>query len=62
MKELIYIEEPNILFAFEQKCTDPRDGLTLFGPLNQMYGIKSGVIATKNVVNKQQLFACFIHR
>jgi hypothetical protein len=29
MKELIYIEEPNILFAYGQKCTDARDGLAL---------------------------------
>jgi hypothetical protein len=48
MKELIYIDEPNILFAHGQKCTDARDGLTLFGPLSQIYGIKSGVIATQN--------------
>jgi len=47
MKELIYIEEPNILFANGQKCTDARDGLTLFGPLTKLYGIKSGVVATK---------------
>lgn len=47
MKELIYIEEPNILFGYDQKCTDPRDGLALFGPLNNLYGIKSGVIATQ---------------
>ena len=48
MRDLIYIEEPNILFANNQKCTDARDGLSLFGPLNQIYGIKSGVIATQN--------------
>jgi hypothetical protein len=47
MKDLIYIEEPNILFAHGQKCTDARDGLSLFGPLNNLYGIKSGVIASK---------------
>lgn len=47
MKELIYIEEPNILFAYGQKCTDARDGLALFGPLNKIFGIKSGVIATQ---------------
>jgi hypothetical protein len=46
MKELIYLEEPNILFAHGQKCTDARDGLALFGPLNNLYGIKSGVVAT----------------
>lgn len=48
MNELIYIDEPNILFAHEQKCTDARDGLSLFGPLNQIYGIKTGVVATKD--------------
>nr|WP_293296894.1 hypothetical protein [Allomuricauda sp.] len=48
MKELIYIEEPNILFAHGQKCADARDGLSLFGPLNNLYGIKSGVIGTTN--------------
>ncbi|MBL7914387.1 MAG: hypothetical protein JNL49_05015 [Bacteroidia bacterium] len=47
MKELIYIPEPNILFAYIQKCTDARDGLALFGPLNKIFGIKSGVVATK---------------
>ncbi len=47
MKELIYIEEPNVLFAHGQKCTDVRDGLSLFGPLTSLYGIKSGVVATK---------------
>ena len=47
MKELIYIQEPNILFAYGQKCTDARDGLALFGPLNKIFGIKSGVVATK---------------
>lgn len=48
MKELIHIDEPNILFAHGQKCTDARDGLSLFGPLNNLYGIRSGVIGTKN--------------
>jgi hypothetical protein len=47
MKELDYIEEPNILFANGQKCTDARDGLALFGPLTKLYGIKSGIVATK---------------
>lgn len=47
MKDLIYIEEPNILFAHNQKCTDARDGLSFFGPLDNLYGIKSGVVATR---------------
>ena len=50
MNELIYIEEPNIQFGYDQKCTDPRDGLSLFGPLSspRVYGIRSGVVATKD--------------
>lgn len=51
MKELIYIPEPNILFANGQKCADARDGLALFGPLSKIYGIKSGVVATQNGLN-----------
>ncbi|MCA0236044.1 MAG: hypothetical protein LCH81_06645 [Bacteroidetes bacterium] len=51
MKEVIYIPEPNILFANEQKCADARDGLALFGPLNKIYGIKSGVVATQSGLN-----------
>ncbi|MFM7854261.1 MAG: hypothetical protein ACKO96_20640, partial [Flammeovirgaceae bacterium] len=51
MKDLIYIEEPNILFAHGQKCTDARDGLSLFGPLNNLYGIKSGVVGTRDGLN-----------
>ena len=47
MRELIYIKEPNILFAYNQKNPDPRDGLTFFGPYEKIYGIKNGVIATK---------------
>ena len=47
MIDLIHIDEPSVLFNHGQKCTDVRDGLALFGPLNHIYGIKSGVVATK---------------
>ena len=49
MKELLYLEEPKMKFAFNQSCEDVRDGLALFGPLEQpkIYGIRSGVIGTK---------------
>jgi len=56
MKELIYIQEPNILFAYGQKCADARDGLALFGPLNKIFGIKSGVVATKEGLNRFKNF------
>lgn len=58
MKELIFIQEPNLLFAHGQKCADVRDGLSLFGPLNKIYGIRSGVIATKEGL---QIFKNYIN-
>ncbi|HNQ78978.1 MAG TPA: hypothetical protein PKJ37_10830 [Acidobacteriota bacterium] len=51
MIKLAYFDEPQMLFGHGQKCADPRDGLSLFGPVNNIYGIKSGVIATKNGLN-----------
>jgi hypothetical protein len=49
MKDLIYIPEPRLLFRHGQAMEDPRDGLTLFGPLDESkpYGIKAGVIGTE---------------
>lgn len=45
----ILIEEPRLLFDHEQATEDPRDGLTLFGPLEagKPYGIRYGVIGTE---------------
>jgi hypothetical protein len=49
MRELIRIPEPCLLFGHDQATEDPRDGLTLFGPLDKgkPYGVKAGVIGTK---------------
>ena len=49
MKDLIHIPEPRLLFRHDQAMEDPRDGLTLFGPLDESkpYGIKAGVIGTE---------------
>ena len=49
MKDLIHCPEPLLLFGHKQATEDPRDGLTLFGPLDEgkPYGIKAGVIGTK---------------
>ena len=49
MKDLIHIPEPRLLFRHGQAMEDPRDGLTLFGPLDESkpYGIKAGVIGTE---------------
>lgn len=56
MKELIKIEEPKIMFGHGQKLEDPRDGLTLFGPIenNLPYGIMNGVVGTKDGLRKFQ--------
>lgn len=58
MKNLIYIPEPKILFGYEQKMEDPRDGLSLFGPIenNLPYGIMNGVVGTKDGLQKFKTF------
>ena len=58
MNELVKIEEPKVLFGYNQKLEDPRDGLTIFGPLENLrpYGIISGVISTKNGLEKFKKF------
>ena len=52
MRELNYFDEPDILFGYNQKLQDPRDGLSLFGPYDSIYGINSGVLATKEGLKK----------
>jgi hypothetical protein len=48
--ELIALPEPRLLFRDSQALEDPRDGLTLFGPLDEgsPFGIRSGVIGTQD--------------
>src|SRR5258706_1875885 len=50
---LIRIPEPRLLFRHEQTVEDPRDGLTLFGPLDKAkpYGVKVGVIGTRRGID-----------
>ncbi len=45
---LVYLPEPRLAFGYGQALEDPRDGLTLFGPLDAAgpYGIRAGVIGT----------------
>jgi hypothetical protein len=45
---LLKLDEPDLLFAHDQPLADPRDGLTLFGPLDEgkPYGIRAGIIGT----------------
>ena len=48
MIELRHFKEPKLIFGFKQSAEDPRDGLTLFGPLHQgsPFGINYGLIGT----------------
>lgn len=45
---LLKLDEPPLLFRHRQGVEDPRDGLTLFGPLDdgKPYGVRAGVIGT----------------
>lgn len=35
MRKLLKLDEPCLLFQHDQAMEDPRDGLTLFGPLDE---------------------------
>ena len=52
--ELIHLPEPSLLFNHGQATEDPRDGLTLFGPLDKgrPYGIRGGVIGTRDGIRR----------
>jgi hypothetical protein len=54
MKTLVQLSEPLLRFAHGQAMEDPRDGLTLFGPLEQgkPYGLRPGVIGTPEGISK----------
>ena len=47
-RKLIYLPEPLLLFRHSQAMEDPRDGLTLFGPLDvaSPLGVRAGVVGT----------------
>jgi hypothetical protein len=53
--ELIYLQEPKLTFAFNQKVSDPRDGLMLFGPFsnNSVFGRKNVGIAGPEHLRKK---------
>ena len=46
--KVIKLDEPVLEFGHGQSVEDPRDGLTLFGPLDEgrPYGIRAGVVGT----------------
>jgi hypothetical protein len=63
MLKLEKLIEPNILFKYDQPMEDPRDGLTLFGPLDEAnpFGIRAGVIGTKDGIRKFRNWLRKIH-
>jgi hypothetical protein len=47
VNDLDYLPEPLLEFGLGQRVEDPRDGLTLFGPLDsRIYGIRTATIGT----------------
>lgn len=58
MPELIHLEEPLLLFGHGQGVEDPRDGLTLFGPLDKdrPYGVRWGVVGTEEGIERLKGF------
>ncbi len=54
MNSLIHLAEPTLRFGYQQGMEDPHDGLTLFGPYdgNNVYGIRAGVIGTKEGIRR----------
>lgn len=64
MRQLTKLDEPSLLFKHGQAMEDPRDGLTLFGPLDdgRPYGIRSGVVGTPSGIAKLQSWVDWIQR
>jgi hypothetical protein len=56
MNKLRYLKEPFLLFNYNQKVTDPRDGLTLFGPYNKnkINNFSIGIIGTEYGIEKMK--------
>lgn len=52
--EFIYLTEPKLIFGFNQKAEDPRDGLLLFGPNETFieHSVEAGVISTPSGFTK----------
>ncbi|HZQ55276.1 MAG TPA: hypothetical protein VFB14_23965 [Bryobacteraceae bacterium] len=64
MRDLIAIPEPCLLFGHGQATEDPRDGLTLFGPLDKgkPYGVRAGVIGTKRGIEQFHRWVEWVQR
>ena len=64
LSKIIYIDEPELLFAGNQSAIDPRDGLLLYGPYEKWgekfklntYSIAAGVIGSSDALFKYRNF------
>ena len=54
MIELLKLNEPRLLFRHNQAIEDPRDGLALFGTLDEgkPFGIRWGVVGTPEGIQR----------
>ena len=52
--KLLHLEEPSLRFGLGQSVDDPRDGLTLFGPLDsgETTAIKVGAVGTPEGIER----------
>ncbi|OQP63356.1 hypothetical protein A3860_23695 [Niastella vici] len=64
MLKIIHINEPNLIFGFDQKTIDPRDGLVLFGPHQPLYpySLRIGVIGLQEDVIEYKNFVAQLNR
>ena len=62
IRNLVYLPEPRLLFRYGQAMEDPRDGLTLFGPLDEIspYGIRAAVVGTPAGIRKYKSWVQWI--
>jgi hypothetical protein len=58
MNKATFFSEPQLLFRYNQGLEDPRDGITLFGPLDEgkPYGIRAGVVGTPDGIRRWKTF------
>ena len=52
MTTLTKLLEPQLAFRYGQAIADPRDGLTLFGPLDEVRGISYGIVGTRPSIER----------
>jgi hypothetical protein len=58
------LEEPNLIFGFDQKTIDPRDGLALFGPYEKLgsHTLRVGLIGCESFKEDYKSFVSQINK